>query len=233
MMKMKELSEETGVNSATIRYYITQGLLPKPVKTHKNMAYYDERYISLINLIKKLQKEYFLPLNVIKQAIREAGYDRAPYMTQEIIDKLVGKDAPWPAEPSPMPESMTKSELMKATGLSMEDFEAAEKEGFLVKDKNGNFDRENIQVAMLLGQLRSHLTAEKGFSTEFFITHFRTLGALVNKEFAIFMNSLKNGTLSKEEIDNFAAKSLDLFHRLAPLLHKRLINKKIKESLSL
>ncbi|RLC29482.1 MAG: hypothetical protein DRH32_07295 [Deltaproteobacteria bacterium] len=128
---------------------------------------------------------------------------------------------------------MTKSELMKATGLSLEDFEAAEKEGFLVKDKNGNFDRENIQVAMLLGQLRSHLTAEKGFSTEFFITHFRTLGDLVNKEFAIFMNSLKNGTLSKEEIDNFAAKSLDLFHRLAPLLHKRLINKKIKESLSL
>ncbi|MFZ5565105.1 MAG: MerR family transcriptional regulator [Thermodesulfobacteriota bacterium] len=234
-MKMKELSEATGVNSATIRYYINQGLLPQPHKTHKNMAYYDERYIALVNLVKKLQKEYFLPLDVIKRAIDEVGHERAPYMVQEIVEKLVQeKEGTWsgPTDTESQ-KTMTRAELVAAAGLDPKDFDAAVNAGFLLQDEDGNFDRENIQVAMLLAQIRGQLTEEKGFSSDFFIMHFRTLEALVNKELSLFMNNLQNGSLSLDEVNQYAHKSFDLFHRLSPILHKRLINKKIKDSLNL
>ncbi|ABW65996.1 MerR family transcriptional regulator [Desulfosudis oleivorans] len=235
VMKMKELSEATGVNSATIRYYINQGLLPQPHKTHKNMAYYDERYIALVNLVKKLQKEYFLPLDVIKQAIEEVGHERAPYMIQEIVEKLVQeKEGTWSEVAPPNHEAgMTRAELVAASGLSTEDFDAAVEAGFLLKDGNDRFDRENIQVAMLLAQIRSHLTREKGFSTEFFIMHFKTLETLVNKELSLFMNNIQSGNLSIEEVNQYANRSFDLFHKISPILHKRLISKKIKDSLNL
>jgi DNA-binding transcriptional MerR regulator len=87
-MKMKELSEKTGIKAPTIRYYITQGLLPKPCKPHKNVAYYDDRYIDLIRMIKKFQKEYFLPLEVIRKAIEDLGYEKAPTMQDEIVEKM-------------------------------------------------------------------------------------------------------------------------------------------------
>lgn len=234
-MKMKELSEATGVNSATIRYYINQGLLPQPHKTHKNMAYYDERYIALVNLVKKLQKEYFLPLDVIKQAIDEVGHDRAPYMVHEIVDKLVqDKEGTWsgPADPN-HEKAMSRAELVAASGLCAKDFDAAVEAGFLLKNDSGLFDRENIQVAMMLAQLRSQLTEEKGFSSEFFIMHFKTLEALVNKELSLFMNNMQSGNLSMDDVNQYALKSFDLFHKLSPILHKRLINKKIKDSLNL
>jgi len=235
-MKMKELSEATGVNSATIRYYINQGLLPQPHKIHKNMAYYDERYIALVNLIKKLQKEYFLPLDVIKQAIDEVGHERAPYMVHEIVEKLVQeKEGAWSDTAGPDNEkALTRTELIAASGLCPKDFDAVVSAGFLVKDDDtGRFDRENIQVAILLAQIRSQFTEEKGFSTEFFIMHFKTLETLVNKELSLFMNNLQNGSLSLDEVNQYALKSFYLFHKLSPILHKRLINKKIKDSLNL
>ena len=67
LLKMQELSQATGVSGGTIRYYVQKGILPKPLKTHKNMAYYDESFIERIRAIKELQKKRFLPLNIIKR----------------------------------------------------------------------------------------------------------------------------------------------------------------------
>lgn len=39
-LRMKELMEATGLPKSTILFYLEQGLLPKPVKTSRNMAYY-------------------------------------------------------------------------------------------------------------------------------------------------------------------------------------------------
>ena len=41
LMKISKLSEITGVARDAIHFYVREGLLPAPVKTKKNMAYYD------------------------------------------------------------------------------------------------------------------------------------------------------------------------------------------------
>ncbi|MDY6824399.1 MAG: MerR family transcriptional regulator [Thermodesulfobacteriota bacterium] len=235
LMKMKELSEATGVNSATIRYYINEGLLPKPYKTHKNMAYYDERYIRLINFVKKMQKEHFLPLDVIKKAIGDVGLENAPNMLDELTERLAQKnDAELPSPPlvAENEQPLTKDDVIEKTGIPREDFDAAVDAGFLVQNKEGMFDAENVHIASLLAEIRSRLSPEKGFTTEFFIMHFKALESLVNRELNAYVKNILKDDISIEEANKFAFKSFDLFYKLAPIIHRRLINKKIKDSLN-
>jgi DNA-binding transcriptional MerR regulator len=74
LLKMSELAERSGVSPGTIRYYLREGLLgggSDIVRTSRNMAYYPSGYVERIALIKRLQEERFMPLRVIKGALRE------------------------------------------------------------------------------------------------------------------------------------------------------------------
>ena len=68
---MGELAEASGVPAPTIKHYLREGLLPEPVKTSRNMAYYPPDFVDRIRLIKRLQEERFMPLRVIRGALEE------------------------------------------------------------------------------------------------------------------------------------------------------------------
>src|SRR3954447_24476796 len=69
MLRMGELARASGVSAATIKHYLREGLLPEPVKTSRNMAYYPADFVERIRLIKQLQEERFMPLRVIKSML--------------------------------------------------------------------------------------------------------------------------------------------------------------------
>jgi DNA-binding transcriptional MerR regulator len=69
LLKMSELAEQSGVSSGTIKHYLREGLLPEPVKTSRNMAYYPPEFVERIRLIKQLQEERFMPLKLIKSML--------------------------------------------------------------------------------------------------------------------------------------------------------------------
>ena len=69
LLKISELAERADVPAATVRHYLREGLLPEPVKTSKNMAYYPPEFVERIRTIKRLQEERFMPLRVIKDAL--------------------------------------------------------------------------------------------------------------------------------------------------------------------
>jgi DNA-binding transcriptional MerR regulator len=71
LLKIGELAERAGVSPGTIRHYLREGLLPEPVKTSRNMAYYPADYVERIALIKRLQEERFMPLRVIKGVLEQ------------------------------------------------------------------------------------------------------------------------------------------------------------------
>ena len=62
LMRMSQLVEASGVPGATIKHYLREGLLPEPVKTSRNMAYYQPETVDRIAVIKRLQEERFMPL---------------------------------------------------------------------------------------------------------------------------------------------------------------------------
>ncbi|MGO9320875.1 MAG: MerR family transcriptional regulator [Solirubrobacteraceae bacterium] len=74
LLKMSELAERSGVSAGTIRYYLREGLLgagEDVVRTSRNMAYYPPEYVQRIALIKRLQEQRFMPLRVIRSALRD------------------------------------------------------------------------------------------------------------------------------------------------------------------
>jgi DNA-binding transcriptional MerR regulator len=72
LLKISEIAERAEVPVATVRHYLREGLLPEPVKTSRNMAYYPPEFVDRIRLIKQLQEERFLPLKVIRDLL-DAG----------------------------------------------------------------------------------------------------------------------------------------------------------------
>jgi DNA-binding transcriptional MerR regulator len=93
---MRELAEASGVPAPTIKHYLREGLLPEPVKTSRNMAYYPPEFVDRIKLIKRLQEERYLPLKAIKDVLdsRErsrtsASEVRKRYsVPKEVLDRL-------------------------------------------------------------------------------------------------------------------------------------------------
>lgn len=77
-MKISEVVQRTSVSKQAIHHYINEGFLPEPVKKGKMTAEYDERHVNQLHLIKELRENYFLPLTVIKDVIREHKKRPAP-----------------------------------------------------------------------------------------------------------------------------------------------------------
>src|SRR3712207_6457953 len=71
LLRMKELAERSGVSAPTIKHYLREGLLPEPVRTSRNMAYYPPDFVERIQLIKRLQEDRFMPLKVIKRVLAD------------------------------------------------------------------------------------------------------------------------------------------------------------------
>jgi DNA-binding transcriptional MerR regulator len=91
LLRMRELAEASGVPAPTIKHYLREGLLPEPVKTSRNMAYYPPEFVDRIKLIKRLQEERYLPLKAIKNVLDEDP-DRATAMLElgdQILDRAL------------------------------------------------------------------------------------------------------------------------------------------------
>ena len=97
LLKISELAERSGVPVATIRHYLREGLLPEPVKTSRNMAWYPPEFVERIQLIKDLQERRFMPLKAIKgllelegeaTRISAAELKRRYGVPQDVLDRL-------------------------------------------------------------------------------------------------------------------------------------------------
>ena len=80
-LRMRELAARSGVSAATIKHYLREGLLPEPVRTSRNMAYYPPDFVERIRVIKQLQEERFMPLKAIKRVM-----DEDPERTRALVE---------------------------------------------------------------------------------------------------------------------------------------------------
>ena len=84
-LKMSELAGASGVSAGTIKHYLREGLLPEPVRTSRNMAYYPPEFVDRIRTIKRLQEERFMPLRLIREVLEQADRPRMP--RQEVLER--------------------------------------------------------------------------------------------------------------------------------------------------
>jgi DNA-binding transcriptional MerR regulator len=112
LLKISELAERSGVPVATIRHYLREELLPEPVKTSRNMAYYPPEFVDRIRLIKQLQEERFMPLRVIRGLLErdDAEPERLRAMI-ELEDRILERALAEERERIPTEEVRDRYEL--------------------------------------------------------------------------------------------------------------------------
>ncbi len=98
LLKISEIAERSDVPVATVRHYLREGLLPEPVKTSRNMAYYPPEFVDRIRLIKQLQEQRFMPLKVIRELLDSANgdHDRLRALAETgdaLVERALGPEA--------------------------------------------------------------------------------------------------------------------------------------------
>jgi DNA-binding transcriptional MerR regulator len=139
MLKMKQLSEATGVAKSTILLYVKKGLLPAPVKTSPNMAYYHPICIDRVTFIKKIQSSHRLPLAAIKGLINEMDKGEDVSSLLELQSMLFGSKM----------EKLNRTELCRESGLSTSQLEFLCTRDLISPIENNTFDDKDLAVAKL------------------------------------------------------------------------------------
>lgn len=113
--RMKDLVSLSGVSKQTIHFYLREGILSPPVRTSKNMAYYDAATVDDIRFIKELQERRYLPLAVIKEIIKakREGFDLADDDHLMLLEQLFDR-----AQNDVADSEYDEKDFLSQTGLS-------------------------------------------------------------------------------------------------------------------
>ncbi|MDY6832025.1 MAG: MerR family transcriptional regulator [Thermodesulfobacteriota bacterium] len=231
-LSMTGLARASGVSLKTVRTYIDAGLLPPPEKKRGTIAYYDARCINMINMIDRFHSKYSLPLTIIRQVIDEIGHEKALQERGELTKKLnQAKKMPWfehIADASNKP-LFTKKALILATGLSPKDLDKAIAQKLIMPDKNGLFCNNDMDLALLLSQLKGTGAGKEKILLDFLKMQLQMTEYLVEKEFNAFFKNVINKNISVEDANELAEKAIDVLTTLLPLCYRQLLNRKIEE----
>ncbi len=69
LYKIGYLTKRLGITPRTIRYYDQMGLLPHVKRSEGNVRLFDDEDLEIIKKVRRMQKEEFLPLDVIKERL--------------------------------------------------------------------------------------------------------------------------------------------------------------------
>ncbi len=141
-LKMQDLVQATGVPKSTILHYLNEGLLPEPVKTSRNMAYYSPACVERISFIKVMQSKYRLSLAIIKKFLQDgsAGPEMEPFL--ELRSFIYGRRDDR--------ELLDLGAFCRASGLTAPEVAQLQKAGLLIPLDPGRFDAEDLAIGRIL-----------------------------------------------------------------------------------
>ena len=165
LYRMRDLVRETGVPRETIHFYLSEGLLPPPVRKSRNMAWYREEHVDRIRKIKELQEKHFLPLKAIKAIVSDGGGMTFTPAQERVIASLKRRYAEKRVERSE--KMLSIGDFSRRFGIPEEEVEELERLGVLTLDRSGEVPRiveEDAGIAEIVGRLSKiiGLSGEEG-----------------------------------------------------------------------
>jgi DNA-binding transcriptional MerR regulator len=215
LLRMGELAEASGVPAPTIKHYLREGLLPEPVKTSRNMAYYPPEFVDRIRLIKRLQEERFMPLKAIKSVLDE-GSDRAEAMLaleDRILDRaLAGERA-----------RTSATEVRKRYGLPKEVLDRLAELEVLTPNSRG-YSPSDVTIIEAISRFRAGGYDEQiGFTVYDTLRYKTAIEELVRQEVDIVMNRLAGEVPPERVVEMLEAGSQPLKDLIAALHTKLMV----------
>jgi DNA-binding transcriptional MerR regulator len=199
---MRELADAAGVSAGTIKHYLREGLLPEPVRTSRNMAWYPREFVERVQLIKQLQEERFLPLKVIKDVLENGGPEGPERLRAmvELEDRILeralsGQDS----------KGLSAREAKRRYGLPDEALERLEKLGVLSPARRNGTKRygpADVQIIEAVSRMRASGYSEAlGFTVRDTMIYKRHLERLVHEEVDVMMERVAGEMDTDEAAD--------------------------------
>jgi DNA-binding transcriptional MerR regulator len=214
LLKISELALRSGVQKATVAYYVREGLLPPPVrKPHRNMAYYSSDFVERIKLIKELQAKRFMPLSVIKQLFvdkKGVAEIRAFLTSQAVLPASRAKS------------STGRASKMKEAGLSDDEMTTLERIGLVGRARNGKLGATDAAIVQAVGLLKeAGLGRDIGFQADDLEMYRKAMEDLIRKEITIFAKRVV-GTQKRTDVISMARGGLEGTNALLVALRRKI-----------
>lgn len=217
-LKMKDLEAASGINRETIRFYIREGLLPEPQRPKRNVANYGEEHVVRLRLIRRLQTERFLPLNVIKTIIQTA--EMLPETPGEAFIGIENKVFPLLTD-SGLSGARTLAQASNESGVPEHRIRELVDIGFLCigyVDEEATLNSRNNAILRLWKELQMvGFTSEAGFTNEHWQAYSIEVNAIVEREAELFAETVLQ-TAALEDASSMAARGIQIVNEIIPLM---------------
>ena len=215
LLKISELADRSDVSVGTIKHYLREGLLPEPVKTSRNMAYYPEEFVDRIRLIKQLQEERFMPLRLIKSMLDEEP-ERARALI-ELEDRIL--------EYALKGEEQTRisaAEVKRRYEIPPEVLSRLAELGVLTPSSRG-YSASDVRIIEAISRFRAGGYSENiGFTVYDTVRYKRAVEELVKEEVKVLTERLA-GEKSPEEVVELLEAGVEPLRELIAALHTKLL----------
>ena len=219
LLRMGQLAEQSGVPAATIKHYLREGLLPAPVKTSRNSAWYSPEYVDRIKLIKRLQEERYLPLDVIGRILEnepdqvEARLELGDTLLERSTELAKGK-------------GITRKQAITKLDLPEDVLDGFERIGAIepIKNKNGTrYNQPDAEFLQAIADFRESGYGEAlGFTIYDALIYMRHLEALARDEVDVISEKLP-GKLSADEAADLIERGHAPMRNLLSAMHVKLL----------
>jgi DNA-binding transcriptional MerR regulator len=214
LLRMGELAEASGVPAPTIKHYLREGLLPEPVKTSRNMAYYPPEFVDRIKLIKRLQEERFMPLRAIK-AVLDEDPEKAQALVEledRILDRaLAGERA-----------RTSAAEVRERYGVPKEVLDRLEELEVLSPNSRG-YSPSDIKIIEAISRFRAGgYDEEIGFTVYDTLRYKSAIEELVRQEVDVVMDRLA-GEVPPDRVVEMLESGAEPLQDLIAALHTKLM----------
>jgi DNA-binding transcriptional MerR regulator len=214
VLRMGELAEASGVPAPTIKHYLREGLLPEPVKTSRNMAYYPPEFVDRIRLIKRLQEERFMPLKAIKSVLDEDP-ERAGALL-ELEDRILNRALAGERARTSV------GEVRERYGVPKEVLDRLAELEVLTPNSRG-YSPSDVKIIEAISRFRAGgYDEEIGFTVYDTLRYKEALEQLVQQEIDMVMNRLA-GEVAPERVVEMLEAGAQPLKDLIAALHTKLM----------
>ena len=219
LLRMRELAQQSGVSAGTIKHYLREGLLPNPVRTSRNMAWYPPEFVERIRLIKQLQEERFMPLRAIKTVLDDDP-DRARALVEledRILDRALGDEN----------ARTSATEVRRRYDMPAEVLDRLVEIRLLTPNSRG-YSELDVQVIEAISRFRAGGYDEQiGFTVYDTLRYKRAMEELVREEVAVVLERLA-GEMDPDRVVELLEAGAQPLRDFIAALHSKLLVEELK-----
>lgn len=224
LLKMSELAEASGISAGTIKHYLREGLLPEPVRTSRNMAYYPPEFVERLKLIKRLQEDRFMPLKLIRVML-ESDVERARALVEledRILEQAVAQ--------SEQAQRTSRTAVVKRYELPRAVLDRLAELGVLTPDRRG-YDPDDVAIIDALSRFRAGGYDEQlGFTVYETQRYVEALEPLVQHEVRTLLERLA-GEVEPDRAAEIIAAGAEPLRELIGAMHSKLLAAELRRQL--